>query len=232
MQASLRELPGSGLCDVPRVERQQPARHRGSRDRGPLPTTPRCTIAGARPIPVSRPAISATSRSPARARYGLLARTRCGQPDVGRGPCCGWCGVMQANAGLGILQTLVVGRPATTAFARIFQFGMRPRHGARTPPGSPGGRDRAGHTGATTRSFACDPFIEHCALPVLPGRSPLSGHVLSHDQVEAALMRAAGWEVRVIADEFRLLGGKSAEPCPTSSGATCAGARATCSICG
>jgi membrane glycosyltransferase len=39
-------------------------------------------------------------------------------------------------------------------------------------------------------------------MPVLPGRGPLSGHVLSHDQVEAALMRGAGFDVRVIADEF------------------------------
>ena len=37
---------------------------------------------------------------------------------------------------------------------------------------------------------------------MLPGRGPLAGHVLSHDQVEAALMRGAGWHVRVIADEF------------------------------
>ena len=37
---------------------------------------------------------------------------------------------MQANPTLGILQTLVVGQPAESAFARIFQFGMR--HGMRT----------------------------------------------------------------------------------------------------
>jgi membrane glycosyltransferase len=41
------------------------------------------------------------------------------------------------------------------------------------------------------------PFVELCDLPVLP-----SGPILSHDQVEAALMRAGGMEVRVIADEF------------------------------
>src|SRR5262249_59058890 len=33
--------------------------------------------------------------------------------------------VMQANPRLGILQGLVVGMPSTSAFARIFQFGMR-----------------------------------------------------------------------------------------------------------
>jgi membrane glycosyltransferase len=42
------------------------------------------------------------------------------------------------------------------------------------------------------------PFIAHCDLPKLPGDGPLSGWVLSHDQVEAALMRRAGYEVRVL----------------------------------
>ncbi len=39
------------------------------------------------------------------------------------------------------------------------------------------------------------PFMEHCALPNLPGREPFGGKILSHDFVEAALMRRAGYEV-------------------------------------
>lgn len=38
-------------------------------------------------------------------------------------------------------------------------------------------------------------FMEHCALPDLPGREPFGGKILSHDFVEAALMRRAGYEV-------------------------------------
>jgi membrane glycosyltransferase len=45
------------------------------------------------------------------------------------------------------------------------------------------------------------PFVDHCALPVLPGKPPLGGHVLSHDQIEAVLMRRAGYEVRVLPNE-------------------------------
>jgi membrane glycosyltransferase len=41
-------------------------------------------------------------------------------------------------------------------------------------------------------------FWRHCRLPVLPGKPPLGGHILSHDQVEAVLMRRAGYEVRAI----------------------------------
>ena len=39
------------------------------------------------------------------------------------------------------------------------------------------------------------PFMEQCDLPELPGRKPFGGHILSHDFVEAGLLRRAGWEV-------------------------------------
>ncbi len=39
------------------------------------------------------------------------------------------------------------------------------------------------------------PFMRHCGLPILPGRPPLGGEIMSHDFVEAALLRRAGWEV-------------------------------------
>ncbi len=44
------------------------------------------------------------------------------------------------------------------------------------------------------------PFMAHCALPRLPGRGALSGEILSHDFVEAALMRRAGWGVYIAYD--------------------------------
>ena len=40
-----------------------------------------------------------------------------------------------------------------------------------------------------------EPFIKHCQLPTLPGRGPLAGDILSHDFVESALMRRAGYGV-------------------------------------
>lgn len=36
-------------------------------------------------------------------------------------------------------------------------------------------------------------FIESCGLPVFPGQAPFGGHILSHDFVEAALIRRDGW---------------------------------------
>jgi len=44
------------------------------------------------------------------------------------------------------------------------------------------------------------PFIDHCALPDLPGTEPFGGRILSHDFVEAALMRKAGWGVWLAGD--------------------------------
>jgi membrane glycosyltransferase len=109
--------------------------------------------------------------------------------------------VMEANPGLGILQTLVVGLPAASAFARMFQFGMR--HGMRThTTGIAWWQGPSGPYWGHNALIRLRPFVVHCDLPVVPGRSPLSGHITSHDQVEAAMMRAAGWDVRVIAEEF------------------------------
>ena len=44
------------------------------------------------------------------------------------------------------------------------------------------------------------PFMDHCELPTLPGQAPLGGEILSHDFVEAALLRRAGWKVCLCED--------------------------------
>lgn len=108
--------------------------------------------------------------------------------------------VMQANAKIGILQGLVVGRPADSFFARVFQFGMR--HGMRSyTTGSAWWHGDCGPFWGHNAIIRLRPFKDHCALPMIPGNHALSGYILSHDQVEAVLMRRAGFEVRVIAEE-------------------------------
>lgn len=109
--------------------------------------------------------------------------------------------MMQAWPKLGILQSLVVGMPSRSAFARIFQFGMR--HGMR--PYTMGSAWWIGDCGPFWGHNALvriAPFHDQCHLPVLPGGPPLGGHVMSHDQVEATLMRRAGYEVRVLPVEM------------------------------
>jgi membrane glycosyltransferase len=105
--------------------------------------------------------------------------------------------IMQAYPRMGILQSLVVGTPSSSAFARMFQFGMR--HGMRAyTMGQAWWTGDCGPYWGHNALVRIAPFSAHCDLPVLPGKPPLGGHVLSHDQVEAALMRRAGFEVRVM----------------------------------
>ena len=100
--------------------------------------------------------------------------------------------VMQAHPEIGILQQLIVGLPNLSPFPRIFQFGMR--HGMRAyTVGSAWWQGDCGPYWGHNALIRIAPFMAHCRLPELPGRPPLGGRVLSHDQVEAVLMRAAGW---------------------------------------
>jgi membrane glycosyltransferase len=108
--------------------------------------------------------------------------------------------IMQVHPRLGILQTLVTGLPSASPFARIFQFGMRLGMRSHTL-GAASWQGDCGPYWGHNAILRLAPFIEHCELPVLPGRQPLGGHVLSHDQLEAVLMRRAGYEVRVLPDE-------------------------------
>jgi membrane glycosyltransferase len=40
--------------------------------------------------------------------------------------------------------------------------------------------------------------MDHAGMPDLPGRPPLGGPIMSHDFVEAALMRRAGWKLYLV----------------------------------
>ena len=105
--------------------------------------------------------------------------------------------ITQANPTLGILQTLIVGMPSVSVFARVFQFGMRLGMRSYTL-GSAWWQGDCGPYWGHNAIIRLAPFIAHCHMPVLPGNGPLSGPVLSHDQVEAVMMRRAGYEVRVL----------------------------------
>ncbi|WP_208977981.1 glucans biosynthesis glucosyltransferase MdoH [Labrenzia sp. 011] len=104
---------------------------------------------------------------------------------------------MEANPRVGILQSLVVGLPTESAFARVFQFGMRLGMRSYTI-GSAWWQGDCGPYWGHNAILRLKPFADHCKLPVLPGKGPLAGPILSHDQVEAVLMRRAGYEVRVL----------------------------------
>ncbi|HLL26646.1 MAG TPA: glucans biosynthesis glucosyltransferase MdoH [Xanthobacteraceae bacterium] len=108
--------------------------------------------------------------------------------------------IMQSHPRLGILQSLAVGLPTLSFFARVFQFGHR--HGMHCFAAGAGWwqGDRCqfwGHNAV----IRVAPFREHCRLPVLSGGPPFGGHIICHDQIEAALMYRAGYEVRLLPKE-------------------------------
>lgn len=117
---------------------------------------------------------------------------------------------VERHPAVGLVQTLPVIVGAVTPFARLQQFaasvygpviaqGLAFWHGAEG--------NYWGHNAMIrTRAFA------DCAgLPVLSGRKPFGGHILSHDFVEAALLRRGGWAVHL----FPGLGGSFEESPPS-----------------
>ena len=108
--------------------------------------------------------------------------------------------MMQANPRLGILQGLVIGLPSTSAFTRLFQYGMRLGMRSYTM-GSAWWQADCGPYWGHNALIRLKPFIEFCDLPVLKNRSGVPYPILSHDLIEAILMRRAGYEVRIYPQE-------------------------------
>lgn len=117
---------------------------------------------------------------------------------------------MDEKPGTALIQTLTMIVNGQTLMARSQQFAVR-AYGQIFGEGlawwSGGAGNFWGHNAIIrTRAFAA-----HAGLPTLPGAGPLGGHILSHDFVEAALLRRAGWRVEIAPD----IGGSFEEAPPT-----------------
>lgn len=102
--------------------------------------------------------------------------------------------LMDANPGAGLLQTVPIPVRQSTLFGRLFQFAAAlysPMLGAGISFWSGDAANYWGHNAI----IRVAPFARHCRLPVLSGQPPLGGDILSHDFVEAAWLRRAGWDV-------------------------------------
>jgi membrane glycosyltransferase len=105
---------------------------------------------------------------------------------------------MERNPGVGLIQTTPVIIGAQTLYARLSQFSVR-MYGRVAAAGL------AWWTGAESSYWGHNAILRtqafaSCAgLPILEGEKPFGGNVLSHDVVEAALLRRAGWAVHVTA---------------------------------
>ncbi|HUN93472.1 MAG TPA: glucans biosynthesis glucosyltransferase MdoH [Burkholderiaceae bacterium] len=107
--------------------------------------------------------------------------------------------LMEAHPDAGIIQTAPRAAGRGTLFARIQQFATRV-YGPIFTAGLHAWQLGESHYWGHNAIIRVAPFTQHCALGRLPGDGALSGEILSHDFVEAALMRRAGWAVWIAYD--------------------------------
>jgi membrane glycosyltransferase len=117
---------------------------------------------------------------------------------------------MEADPDAGIIQTLPLIINRNTLFARVQQFAAR-IYGPVIAAGLSAWMGRDGNYWGHNAIIRTKAFADHCGLPLLRGRPPFGGHILSHDFVEAAFIRRAGYAVYMLPD----LGGSFEESPPS-----------------
>ncbi|MDE2027667.1 MAG: glucans biosynthesis glucosyltransferase MdoH [Candidatus Omnitrophica bacterium] len=103
-------------------------------------------------------------------------------------------GIMESRPDIGILQTAPKGINQQSLIARINQFASH-LYGPLLLAGSYFWQLGDGPFWGHNAIVRLEPFMKFCALPKLAGSLPFGGEILSHDFIEAALMRKAGWGV-------------------------------------
>ena len=117
---------------------------------------------------------------------------------------------MEADPDAGIIQTLPLIINRNTLFARLQQFAP-PISAPVTAAGRAACMGRDGNYWGHNAILRTAAFAAHCGLPDLRGRPPFGGHILSHDFVEAAMIRRAGYTVTMLP----VLGGSYEESPPS-----------------
>ncbi|EIX9766364.1 glucans biosynthesis glucosyltransferase MdoH [Klebsiella pneumoniae] len=107
--------------------------------------------------------------------------------------------LMEANPNAGIIQSSPRASGMDTLYARCQQFATRV-YGPLFTAGLHFWQLGESHYWGHNAIIRVKPFIDHCALAPLPGEGNFAGSILSHDFVEAALMRRAGWGVWIAYD--------------------------------
>ena len=115
---------------------------------------------------------------------------------------------IERNAHVGLIQTLPIIVNARSLFGRLQQFAGR-LYGPMLARGIAWWFGPESNYWGHNAAIRVKAFAAHASLPTLKGRKPFGGHIMSHDFVEAALMRRAGWAI-VMAPS--LLGGYEETP--------------------
>ena len=103
---------------------------------------------------------------------------------------------MNADPAIGLIQTMPMLVGGQTIFARLTQFAGR-IYGPAIARGVAAWSGDSGNFWGHNAIIRMTAFAQCGGLPELPGKPPFGGHILSHDFVEAALLRRAGWKVRL-----------------------------------
>jgi membrane glycosyltransferase len=101
---------------------------------------------------------------------------------------------LEKNPHVGLIQTLPMIVNGQSLFARLQQFSGR-LYGPMLARGIAWWHGPEGNYWGHNAAIRVKAFADHASLPLLTGRKPFGGHILSHDFVEAALMRRAGWAI-------------------------------------
>lgn len=107
--------------------------------------------------------------------------------------------LMEAHPQAGIIQTATQAVGHATLHARAQQFASRVT-GRLFTLGMQFWQLGASHYWGHNAIIRIAPFMQHCALAPIKGEGGLAGPIMSHDFVEAALMRRAGWQVWLASD--------------------------------
>ncbi|WP_395057902.1 glucans biosynthesis glucosyltransferase MdoH [Polaromonas sp.] len=107
--------------------------------------------------------------------------------------------LMEANPSAGIIQTATQSIGHVTLHARAQQFASR-MTGRLFTLGMQFWQLGESHYWGHNAILRMAPFMQHCALAPIAGKGGMSGGILSHDFVEAALMRRAGYHVWLASD--------------------------------
>ncbi len=104
---------------------------------------------------------------------------------------------MERHPKAALIQTLPVLVNGRTLFARFQQFAGR-IYGPLIAHGVAWWHGHDGNYWGHNAIIRVAPFAAHAGLPHIEGRKPFGGHIMSHDFVEAALMRRAGWSIHMV----------------------------------
>ncbi|MBS1184335.1 MAG: opgH, partial [Proteobacteria bacterium] len=107
---------------------------------------------------------------------------------------------MEADPDAGLIQTIPALVNGTTVMARLQQFAGRV-YGPVVGTGLSWWVQKEGNFWGHNAIIRTEAFLNSAGLPELSGKPPFGGHIMSHDFVEAALIRRAGWNI-IIADDL------------------------------